>query len=231
MTDQNLAEARRIERAMDEVTDRHDEPIEPDPHPDRVRTFSSMNFSRMRTRWSKDEREIIDMAHTQVEEELGTEFADVYRILNRIYSLVREVARDPDTGEFLTDAHGFAIWAKDDTGMYREDWNRLTDRDKEDLLHRITTRLVIWEQRAADFKGEALFAKGMWEERFAMSFVDAPAPEGARKATEADRTQYAQASAREQRYLAIYMTVRSNKAEALVRSVDRLAQRLKDTLR
>lgn len=231
MSDDALAEARRIERAMDGVTEDQDEPVEPDPHPDRTRTFSGLAFSRMRTRWSRDEREIIDMAQLQAQKELDVAFADAYRILNRAYGMVREVARDSDTGEFLTDEKGYAIWVKDETGMHHEDWSRLTDKDKEDLLHRITTRLVLWEQRAAEFKGEALFAKGMWEERFALSFATAPAPEGTRKATEADRTQHAQASAREERYLAIYMTVRSNKAEALVRSMDRLARNLKDTLR
>lgn len=231
MTEDTFAEARRVERAMEDVAERHDEPLEPDPHPDRTRTFTSMSFTRMRTRWSRDEREIVEMAQTQAEHELSEEFADVYRILNRIYSQVREVVRDPDTGVPVTDKDGFAIWVRDETGMCREDWGHLTDRDKENYLHQITTRLVLWEQRAADFKGEALFAKGMWEERFALAFATAPAPEGARKATEADRTQHAQASAREERYLAIYMTVRSNKAEALVRSMDRLARNLKDTLK
>lgn len=231
MSDQTFAEARRVQRAIDEVGQDQDETLEPDPSPDRTRRFSSLGFSRMRTRWTTGEEGVIDTAKAQAERELAVEFADIYRILNKLYILVREVARDHQTGEVLTDSDGFAVWARDDSGMIVEDWSRLTDRDKESFLHQITTRLVIWEQKAADFKGEALFAKAAWEERFALSFVDAPAPDGTKKPTEADRTQYAQAEAREQRYLAIYMTVRSNKAEALVRSMDRLAMRLNNTLR
>lgn len=231
MTEQDLAEARRIERAMDKITEDHDEPLEPDPHPDRTRVFDSMSFSRMRTRWNRDEQEVIDAAKSQAQHELDQSFADAYRVMNRIYSHVREVVRDPQTGEPMTDSKGFVIWAKDEYGMHLEDWSRLTERDKENFLHQITTRLFTWEQHAADLKGEALFAKAMWEERFALSFTTAPPPEGARKPTEADRTQYAQALARDQRYLAIYMTVRSNKAEALVRSIERLAMRLNNTLR
>lgn len=228
MTD--LAEARRVERAMDAAADNHDEPLEPDPHPDRTRTFSAMSLSRMRTRWQPDEEGIISAARAQAELELQDDFADVYRIMNRLYGLVREVMRHPDTGDPLLDSEGFAIWRRDEFGTPEEDWSRLTDRDKENFLHQITTRLLMWEQRAADLKGEALYAKAAWEERFAISFGETEGA-GGRRPTEADRTQNAQRAAREQRYLAIYMTVRSNKAEALVRSMDRIAQRMKDTLR
>lgn len=228
MSDVTIAEARRVERALENVSEDQDEPLEPDPHPDRTRRFSSLGFSRMRTRWTTGEQAVIDMAKSQAEEELKTGFADVYRILNRLYIMVRDVARNPD-GSVMVDEDGFAVWARDESGMIVEDWDRLTDRDKQNFLHQITTRLVMWEQRAAEYKGESLFAKAAWEERFAVSFVGTPQIEGKRP-TEADRTQNAQAEAREERYLAIYMTVRSNKAEALVRSMDRLAQRLKDTL-
>lgn len=230
MSLQGSAEARRVERALSDAAEDHDEPLEPDPHPDRTRTFRSMGLSRMRTRWTQGEQAIIDSARDQSELELLSAFADVYRILNKMYEIVREPLRDKDTGEILTDSHGFTRWAQDEFGMVVEDWTRLTERDKESFLFEITTRLVMWEQRAADFKGEALFAKAVWEERFAESFTQTPAVEGKRP-TEADRTQNAQGLAREQRYVAIYMTVRSNKAEALVRSMDRVAQRLKDTSR
>lgn len=229
MIDQT-ADARRVQRAMDEVTEDHDEALEPDPAPDRTRRFSSVGFSRMRTRWNTDEAPIIDSAKAQAEHELMIEFADVYRILNRLYEIVREPLRDADTGEVVRDRHGFAVWARDDFDMVREDWTRLTERDKENFLHQITTRLVMWEQKAADFKGEALFAKALWEERFAAAFTGSPQVDGKRPTVD-DRTQNGQMEAREQRYLAIYMTVRSNKAEALVRSMDRLGQRLKDTSR
>jgi hypothetical protein len=227
MTEQ-VAEARRVERAMDEVTENHDEPLEPDPHLDRARTFSAMGFSRMRTRWTSEEQEVIDMANSQAAMEVDLAFGDVWRILNRLYEIVREPLRDGG-GQVVTDEHGRAVWRPDDFGSPVEDWSHLTESDKETFLHQITTRLVLWEQRAAEFKGEALFAKAMWEERFALSFTRTPQVDGKRP-TEADRTQNAQGMARDQRYLAIYMTVRSNKAEALVRSMERVAMRFSNTL-
>lgn len=223
------AEARRVERALSKVTEGHDEPMEAEPHPDRTRTFSSLNFARMPTRWKPDEQVVIDGAIAQAEQELSVHFADAYIILNRIYEIVREPLTDAD-GVVATDRHGFAVWRRDEFGMPVEDWSRLTERDKERFLHEITTRLVLWEQRAAEFWGHAMFAKAAWEERFATAFLNTPR-EDKRRPTEADRTQYGQMSAREDRYLAIYMSVRSRKADALVRSLERLSQRLKDTSR
>jgi len=225
-----LAEARRIDRAMEEVTEGAEEPMTVDPHPDRTRRFTSMSFTRMRTNWTREEEGVIEQARIQAQDELMVSFADAYRILSNLYDVVREQDVDEGTGEVLLDEHGYPKWKRDHTGMPLEDWNLLTERDKENFLHQITTRLFFWEQRAADFWGEAMFAKAAWEERFALSFTDAPLVESKRP-TEADRTQFAQAESREQRYLAIYMSVRSKKAEALVRSMTLLSQRLKDTSR
>lgn len=223
-------EARRVERAMEEVSEGADEPMEVDLHPDRVRRFGSINFSRMRTRWNRDEADVIQAAHAQVEHELLIQFGDVYQILNNLYDVVREQMVDEQTGELMVDERGFARWAVDQTGMPIEDWSRLTERDKEHFLHQITTRMVGWEQRAADHWGSAMFAKAMWEDQFSENFTGAPQVAGKRP-TEADRTQHAQGASREQRYLGIYMSLVSRKAEALVRSMERLSQRLKDTSR
>lgn len=223
-----LDEERRVERAMAEVSGGADEPMEVDIHPDRTLGLQRLGLSRMRTRWNRAEAEIIGAAKAQAEREMDLEFADVWRLLNRLYEIVREPIRDPATGEPVADERGHLVWARDSFGMYVEDWSKLTDRHKEEFLHQITTRLVLWEQQSADMWAEAMYSKGLWEERFASSFVTTPAVESKRP-TEADRTQHAQLSSREQRYMAIYMSVRSRKADALVKSMDRLALRLRDT--
>jgi hypothetical protein len=230
MSTETTDEARRVERALADVSEGADEPMEIDPHPDRTRAFSSTGFSRMQTNWNPAEQNVIDMARQQVERELLIGFAEVYRILNRLYEIVRRPVCNPDTGEVLTDRNGFAVWAKDDFGMVQEDWGALTEADKDSFLHQITTRLVIWEQIAADYWGDAMYAKGSWEERFATGFMDTPPVEGKRPTVD-DRTHHGQSLARDQRYLAIYMSVRSKKADALVRSMERLARTLRDTSR
>lgn len=228
MTD--LDEVRRTERALEGVSEGADEPMQVDPHPDRTHTFSRLGFARMRTRWNRDEAEVIESARAQAEHELRKSFGEIYQIMNRIYEFVREPAVNPTTGEVLRDGDGFVLWKRDEFGGPVEDWSKLTDRQKEEFLHQITTRLVMWEQAAADMWGDAMFAKGAWEEQFALSFTSAPQVDRKRP-TEADRTQHAQVESRERRYMAIYMSVRSRKADALVKSMERLSQRLKDTMR
>lgn len=229
MTQQDeITESRRANRVLAEVVRDADTPMTVDPAPDRTRLFTSMSFSRMRTSWNPGEQEVIDAAKAQSDRELMVEFADVYRILNKVYEIVRTPLRDPETGQPITDRHGLIVWQTDQLGMVMEDWSRLTERDKDGLIHEITTHLVMWEQKAADFWAEAMFAKALWEENFAITFVETPLVENRRPTVE-DRTQNAQVAAREQRYLAIYMSVRSKKAEALTRSMALLSQRLKDT--
>lgn len=223
-------EPRIAERVIREQADAFAEPLEVDPAPDRARGFTHTGFSRMRTRWNTEEQSVISLAHDQVEHELAVAFGDIYRILNRVYDTVRQYMRDPHTGAPITSGpHDMPVWEKDATGMEIEDWSRLTEAMKEEFLYQITTRLVLWEQAAAEMKGEALYSKALWEERYAAGFMGTPLIEGRRPTVE-DRTQEGHASARDFRYMAIYMTVRSNRADALVRSMERLAQRMKDTL-
>lgn len=229
MTQQDeIEESRRVNRVLAEVVQEADQPMQVDPAPDRTRLFTSMNFSRMRTSWNPGEQEVIDAAKAQADRELTHEFGEIYRILEKVFEIVRMAVRDHDTGAPVTDRHGLIVWQTDHLGMVIEDWSRLTERDKDGLIHEITTHLVLWEQKAADFWAEAMFAKALWEENFAITFVETPLVENKRPTVE-DRTQNAQVAAREQRYLAIYMSVRSKKAESLVRSMSLLSQRLKDT--
>lgn len=229
-TDDEVSEERRIERVMQEVAEDFDRPAETELHPDRQRHFSSMGFARMRTRWTREEDGVIEAAKAQADHEILRDFKDVYIILNDMYEIVREPLRNPDTGVEIRDEYGFCRWKTGPTGQIIEDWSKLTEADKENFLHKLTTRLVMWEQRAVDYWMEAMMSKAVWEERFATTFTSAPQVEGKRP-TEADRREHAQVSSREQRYFALFMSARSKKAEALVRSAERLSQRLKDTSR
>jgi hypothetical protein len=229
VTEQELADARRTERVLEEVTEGAFEPMEVETAPERTRETRTPGFSRMRLNWQGPERATVDFALTQASTEVLTAFSDAYRIMNRLYEVVREPLVNIETGEVIV-RDGYAVWAKDEFDMPKEDWSRLTERDKESFLHQITTRLFTWEQRAADFWLEAMLAKGQWEERFAILFTGTSSIENKRPTVE-DRTQNGHLGAREERYLAIFLAARSRKAEALVKSMDRIAQRLKDTSR
>ncbi len=187
------------------------------------RKWKSPGFQRMRMNWRSEDRSVMDRAKGAVDGWIQREFADAYRLLYQVYSQVRIQSCTPD-GEPLVDSTGNPMWERDDSGGYIEDFNRLTLKDKENLMFALTTRLVFWEQRAADAWGEAMFSKAMWEESHAIGF-DAP-----RQGTVDNRNAKATIDSREERYFAILMTYRSRKADALVRSLSLLSQRLKDSM-
>ncbi len=70
-----------------------------------------------------------------------------------------------------------------------------------------------------------MFAKAQWEERFSIGFDTAT-----RGTTDAHRTANAKIESREERYYAVMLASYSRKADALCKSLELLAQRLKDSL-
>ena len=201
------------------------EPPETEVLPEeRARSFRTPGFSRMRTDWRGDDRAIIRRAQDAVEGRILTNFEDAYQVMYEVYDLVRTPAVNEGTGEVLKDRWGFTIWKKTVSGSYEEDWTRLTSKQRSNLLFTITTRLFEWEQKAAEAWGEAMFAKAQFEERFAIGF-DEPM-----SGTVDDRRAHANIEARDERYFAIFLTLYSRKAEALVRNMNLLGQRLKDSM-
>jgi hypothetical protein len=114
-------------------------------------------------------------------------------------------------------------WSGPDAQVLTTVMGALTDRRREHFLHQISAHLFEWEQASQDLWGEAMFAKAAWEERFAWGYTTS---EGK---TIDDRTQRARQASQEERYFAIYRTLLSRKADALVRSMQLINQRLKDT--
>lgn len=218
MTDQAEAALQQIDKDFEVAA-------EVDLHEDRTRENRTPGFSRMRTDWTGSDAIVVAQVTGIVDNRILMNFADAYSVMHELYEVVREPVTDAE-GTILKDAHGFTIWRRNGSGAYVEDYSRLTTKDRESLLFQITTRIFEWEQRAADAWGEAMFAKAQFEERFALTFASAP---GTRPTVD-DRTQHARSEAREERYFAIFQSLYSRKAEAIVRSMTLLSQRLKDTL-
>jgi hypothetical protein len=187
-----------------------------------TRKFRTPGFARMRTDWRPEDAIILTKAKLAAEDRLILEFADAYRVLAHIYDIVR-TPLEVD-GQVQKDRHGWTMWAKDEYGSFIEDWSKLTTGHRDTILFTLATRLYDWEQKAADAWGEAMFAKGQWEERFSIGF-DAPM-----SGTVQDREATGRIWSADERYFAIQMTFYSRKADALVRTMTRLADRLKDSL-
>lgn len=201
--------------------------MEVEVHDDRTREVSSTSLSRMRLDWSPEDRQAVDDLHEVVERRMLALFGDAYRVINDLYEIVRQPVVDDD-GVIQKDEYGWTVWDRDPlSGGYLENYALLTGSQVKHLLFQITTRLFEWEQTAADLWGDSMFAKAQWEAQIAQGFE---ASKTAGNRTVEDRTQYARRVSREERYFAIFQTLISRKADALVRSLERLGQRLKDVL-
>lgn len=187
--------------------------------------FRTPGFSRMRTEWRREDHEVLISAQRIVDERIQAMFADAYQVMFEVYSIVRTAETDPVTGETVVDRFGFPVWKRLPSGAWEEDFGRLTTLNKEHLMFLLTTHLWDWEQRAADVWGEAMFAKAQWAERHAIAY---DSPKG--RLTIEDRTAKADADSAEERYFAIFFSLLSRRADAITRSMERLSQRIKDSL-
>lgn len=190
---------------------------------ERDRMFEGTLFSRMRMDWRGDDAIVVKRARDAVEGRILTNFSNAYAIMSDLYDVVRTPQRD-ESGQVVRDPFGFPIWTRLPSGAFEEDWSRLTTRQREDFLYRITTQLFDWEQMAADAWGEAMLAKAQWQEKFSVEY-DRPAA-----GTIEDRTAVGNTHSADERYFAIFLSWYSRRADAIVRQQTLLSQRLKDTL-
>lgn len=184
-------------------------------------------FTRMRFDWgSPEELQTIAAAHTAVETIVVREFYDAYQIMDEIQSIVRE--RELTDGGEPKVRGGMPVWKRTPSGRIDEDYTKLTRKQMEGFLGQITQRLFAWEQSAEKMWAEAMMAKASYEERYAISYDTLRG--GSSRTTVDDRNQHAAMTAVEDRYFAIYKTSVSRRAQAVVRSMERIAQRLKDVI-
>jgi|JI10StandDraft_1071094.scaffolds.fasta_scaffold22167_5 hypothetical protein len=195
---------------------------------ERARHWRTPGFSRMRYTWATTEDEVvIHRAQVEVEQVIQNLFSDAFIIVSRIFDIVREPEVD-QTGAPRTDEHGLPVWKRLLDGGYSDDYSKLTRKQREDFMFQITTNLFLWEQRAASVWGDAMFSKAQFEERFAVAY-DEPGEIRGRDTVEG-RTARANAAAAEDRYYAIYLSILSRRADAVMRSLDRLGMRIKDAM-
>jgi hypothetical protein len=212
--------------AISEASKVADATTEVEVHDDRTREMKTPGFSRMRTEWGGPEGAHLRVLKSMADDQMLVLFPDAFVLMHDIYGLVREKITDSD-GVVQEDQYGFPIYARRDGGAFIEDYSNLGIREREDFLFRITTSLFEWGQTRADLWGDAMFAKAIWEEQFATGFTQAT---GTGKQTIEDRTNRGRLASMEERYFAIFQSLLSRKADAVVSGMELIGQRLKDML-
>lgn len=175
-------------------------------------------FHRMRTEWAPSEGAIMSGVKAEVQRVLDTVFRDAMGLILEIQDTIR-------VPMIIDGIESDTQWRRNAYGVIEEDFTRLTQKQISDYLGRLAVRLFAWEQEAASLWGDALFAKAHFEERYAIAYDE---PTG--RQTVDHRQAYANADAAEERYHAVFRTLVSRHADALVRSMERLCQRLKDAM-
>lgn len=206
-----------------ELAKANDELATADLPEETAKSFRNPGFQQMRIDWRSEDRLIMDRVKNLVSTRLLQEFDEAYMLIYEIYDVVRDKEVDPKTGEIVLDNQGFPKWKRNVSGQFEEDYTKLTLRQKEHFMFALTTRIFLWEQQAADAWGEAMFAKVEWEEQFDSGFTGS-------RGTDESRTSKGRMDSREERYFAVLLSWYSRKADALIRSMERLSQRLKDTM-
>ncbi len=223
---QDMAEAKQVDAAVRAEIVESDNTAEVRVHEDHTRETRTPGFSRMRTEWGGADRTQIKSLQAIVDGQIMRLYPDAFVLMADLFELVREPQVVEATGEVVKDQYGMVVWARTANGAFIEDYSRLTNREREDFMFRITANLFEWQQTRADLWGEAMFAKAMWEEAFADGFTSTP---GTRPTVD-DKTQRARTHAADARYFAIFQTLISRKADAVTGSLELLGQRLKDAL-
>jgi hypothetical protein len=191
-------------------------------HEDRKPIFRSIGLSKMNTSWSGPDGEVVGMAIGAADKWLVKTFPMAFECLNKFWWVVREPEVDEETAEILIDHLGQPVWKRHPNGTYIEDWTKVTHALRSEMMTVITSYLFEWEQKAANAWGEAMFSKGIYEEYFAVMYKAASG-----RAVE-DREQAARRGADVDRMFGIYCSLLSRKADALIKSMERIGQRLKD---
>lgn len=220
---------RATEEVIRELSREADQPMDVDPHDDRTRTFGPSVLSRMVTRGgpNPETERVLEQLGDLADREILKQFGNAYQLMNDLYGIVRAPLIHPETHEVLRDLYGFPLWERTESGYPIEEWDRLGYKERQDFLFRITTNLFAWEQAAATMRGNSQYLKAVWERALAQGYQDSRASGGK---TVEDRTQAARMSSTDERLEGIFYTILSHRADALVRSLSLLGQRLKDVL-
>lgn len=218
--------SRQAHKAVEEAAKDADETLVAEVDPERTKETKTPGFSRMRVDWNPHDVPVLASLRTIADGIIIKQFADAYEIMESVYDLAREAEVDEETGEIKVDRFGYKVWKRKPTGAYYEDFTKLTEAEIIDLLFRISTRLFDWKQRAAELWGDAMFAKAQWEEAMALGFDE---PKG--NLTVDARTQKGRLYSREERYFAIFQSLVSRRADAVVDSMELLNLRLSQRIR
>jgi len=155
-------------------------------------------------------------------------FGRAIRLIDRL----RSIAQTPIeiNGEIQYHLNGKPKVRVDEYGDPIEDWSRLGPEQAKNFLFVINTSLFEWEAVKVRLWGEAMFAKGLWEQAFSYGFRVRGGEAISGKPTIDDKTQMGHLNSAQDRFFGIFCAVLSRRADVLVMRLDRIQWMLEKTL-
>ena len=222
MSDAREQAARVIANSDTPADATQEDPASADTPTERMTRFARTGLSRTRTEWPGADRDALMILKAEADRIVKEEFRGYFSVLDRLYRCTRHPAVDQQTGVIKTYPDGTPMWEVDEWGDPAEDWSLLDDHTRDNLLHVLAVRLGEWEMHAADNWAEAMYAKVVWEEKFAQGFVAMPGHQVSGKPTIEDRTQFGNRFSTDERYFAVFKSVVSKKSDAILKAANRL---------
>lgn len=211
--------------AAREATDEDTRNPHNEPDIEHTRQFRTPGFYRMRATFDSEDLLYMQRLMDWAKKQLERDFSEAYGVLRKVDVLCAIPERD-EQGEILLDEEtGLPVWQRNELGLVRHDWSKLTTRERENLLYEITINLSTWEQKAVDAWQMAMNAKIVWEERFAIKYDE---PKGK---TMGERDAIGRNGAIDERYQAVQLSAYSRRADALIGSMKRLVDMLENRQR
>jgi hypothetical protein len=229
MSDARAQAARVIAESDIPADATRESPAEPTTPTERMTRFARIGLSRMRTEWPGADRDALVVLKAEADRLIREEFRGFFSVIDRFHRCVRTPQADEATGQINAYEDGTPMWELDEWGEPAEDWGMLDDRTRSNILHSLAIRLAEWEMRAADDWAEAMYAKVVWEEKFASGFVAMPGHQVSGRPTIEDRTQFGNRYSADERYFAVFKSAVSRKADAIVKAASRLYYLLEKT--
>lgn len=200
----NPASASALSEAVAELDEALEGPDEPELPAERERTTRAPGFTRMPVGWHGKHAAMIKTINVMAEEGVRNDFDDLFALMEEIERAASPV--DVSTGD-----------------KARPDYAAIPETRKQHWVLELSVKLVAWEQKAAEYWGEAMMAKVIRQEVFTEAYLNA-----VKGRTVEDRTQAGQSASLQDYYFAVLCALRHKRAQSACASAERLCQRLKD---
>lgn len=184
----------------------------------------SLLFAKIEYHWRDEDKLILEQVKAGARSAFETEFAEVIRVLDRVYQSVY-VPQINEYGVVEMDDRGRVLWRLDPQGKPLEDWSLLTGQDIDAALFDLQRLQFGLSQRVSGLLAEALYARHLFDDVYYEAYsavIDG---------TVKDREARASRESRGDKYFGFFRFVLWTQADVFQKEVVKFVQLLENVRR